>query len=52
MSNSLGVIKSSTSLDAVKTLQPKMFLEQESNKDLYIQIEKEYKKYLANLNSP
>lgn len=32
MSNSLGVIKSSTSLDAVKTLQPKMFLEQESKK--------------------
>jgi len=32
MSNSLGVIKSSTSLDAVKVLQPKMFLEQESRK--------------------
>ena len=32
MSNSLGVIKSSTSLDAVKVLQPKMFLEQESKK--------------------
>ena len=29
MSNSLGVIKSSTSLDAVKVLQPKMFLESE-----------------------
>ena len=32
MSNSLGVIKSSTSLDAVKVLQPKMFMDQESRK--------------------
>ena len=32
MSNSLGVIKSSTSMDAVKVLQPKMFMDQESRK--------------------